>query len=159
MSVTNGLVAAVGWSMDATFQRDRRPKARPCAADDDDSVGESQGITREQTKEGLAAQGAAIWRRSEGRDSRQDGAVWREKKTNWWWAKTKTTTHLMRGCQRSKQTMRNTQREAANWLILTEGGLFGRRATVAQPAKNRTALSGASRARENSYSHTEPGGL
>lgn len=48
MSVTKGLVAVTGWSMDATFQRDRQVKARPRAADDDDSAGECQGTIREQ---------------------------------------------------------------------------------------------------------------
>lgn len=71
MSVTKDLVAAAGWSMDATFQRDRQVTARPCAADDDDSVGESQGTTREQTKERVVAQCAAIWLRFVGRNNRQ----------------------------------------------------------------------------------------
>lgn len=47
MSVTKDLVAAAGWSMDATFQRDRQVK-RPALAppDDDDSAGESQGTIK-----------------------------------------------------------------------------------------------------------------
>lgn len=79
MSVTKGLVAAAGWSMDATFQRDRQVKARPCAADDDESAGESQGTTREQTEEKRDAQCAAIWRRSVGRNSRQ-GSLGKKRK-------------------------------------------------------------------------------
>lgn len=59
--------------MDATFQRDRQVKARPCAADDDDSAGESQGTTREQAEKKIVAQCAAIWFRSAGRNSRQGG--------------------------------------------------------------------------------------
>jgi hypothetical protein len=79
MSVTGGLVAAAGWSMDATFQRDRQVKARPCAAEGDDSVGESQGTTRGQTEEGTDAQCAAIWLRSAGRNSRQ-GSLGKKRK-------------------------------------------------------------------------------
>lgn len=69
MSVTKSLVAATGWSMDATFQRDRQMKARPRAADDDDSAGEFQGTTREQAEEQTVDQCAAICLRSVGHNS------------------------------------------------------------------------------------------
>jgi hypothetical protein len=120
MSVTKGLVAATGRSMDATFQRDRQVKARPRAADNDDSAGESQGTTREQAEEKIVVdQCSAIWLRSVGHNSWQGSLG--ENRTQNWCAETKTTTHLRRGCQRSKQTMRNALRQAANWLMLTEG--------------------------------------